>query len=184
MEIKITTQQILKVLAILAWIIFVGLCIDAGGIISNAFYTLVFNPEWAHRFWLQIDLSGLYQYDAGYFLVETLLMSIPAVMKALMFYLIIKILSNKKLDMSQPFVQEMGRFVFNLSYLSLGIGGFSKWCVENTEWLVKQGVTMPDVAQLNVDGADVWLFMSVILFVVAQIFKRGIEIQSEHELTV
>jgi hypothetical protein len=30
----------------------------------------------------------------------------------------------------------------------------------------------------------VWLFMSVTLFVIAQIFKRGIEIQTENELTV
>lgn len=184
MEIKITTQQILKVLAILAWIIFIGLCVEAGGVISNAFYTLVLNPQGAASFWPKLDLSSLYQYDAGHFLVETLLMSIAAVMKALLFYLIVRILSNKKLDMSQPFVQEVGRFVFNLSYLSLGIGIFSRWCVENTQWLVKQGVTMPDVTQLNVDGADVWLFMGVILFIIAQIFKRGIEIQSEHELTV
>lgn len=184
MEIKITTKQILNILAILAWIIFVGLCVDAGGIISNAFYTLVLNPQGASSFWLKIDLSSLYQYDSGYFLVETLLMSIAAVMKALMFYLIIRILSNKKLDMSQPFVQEVGRFVFNLCYLSLGIGIFSKWGVKYTEWLIKQGITMPDVTQLNLDGADVWLFMGVILFVIAQIFKRGIEIQSEHDLTV
>jgi hypothetical protein len=33
-------------------------------------------------------------------------------------------------------------------------------------------------------GADVWLFMGVTLFVIAQIFRRGIEIQTENELTV
>jgi hypothetical protein len=37
---------------------------------------------------------------------------------------------------------------------------------------------------LHLGGADVWLFMGVILYIIAQIFKRGIEIQAENELTV
>ena len=43
---------------------------------------------------------------------------------------------------------------------------------------------MPEVQYLRLGGADVWLFMGVILFVLAQMFKRGIEIQSENDLTV
>ena len=43
---------------------------------------------------------------------------------------------------------------------------------------------MPDTQLLHLGGADVWLFMAVILFIIAQIFKRGIEIQTENELTV
>ena len=86
--------------------------------------------------------------------------------------------------MSQPFGSEMGRFIINLSYLAFGIGVFSWWGVKYSEWFVEQGVQMPDIHYLRLGGADVWLFMSVILFVIAQIFKRGIEIQSENELTV
>jgi hypothetical protein len=37
---------------------------------------------------------------------------------------------------------------------------------------------------LNLSGADVWLFMGVTLYVIAQIFKKGIELQTESELTV
>ena len=43
---------------------------------------------------------------------------------------------------------------------------------------------MPGIQYLGLGGADVWLFMCVTLYVIAQIFKRGIEIQSENELTV
>ena len=57
MEIKITTTQILKILYILSWIIFVGVCIDAGGYIFNAFFTLMVNPAGASKFWQEIDLS-------------------------------------------------------------------------------------------------------------------------------
>ena len=111
-------------------------------------------------------------------------MIIPAILKAVMFYLIVKILHDKKLNLSQPFNKEVGRFIFNVAYLALGIGLFSHWGTKQTEWLVTQGVQMPTIQHLRIGGADVWMFMSVTLYVIAQIFKRGIEIQSENELTI
>jgi hypothetical protein len=184
MEIKISTEQVLKILYVIAWIIFIGVCIEAGGIIFNAFFTLVLNPDAAKNLWRQADLSNLYSYDSGHFFVETLLMSIVAVMRACIFYLIVKILHDKKLNMSQPFSKHTGRFILNVSWLSLGIGLFSLWGVNYAGWLTKQGVKMPDIESLRLGGADVWLFMGVTLLVIAQIFKRGIEIHTENELTV
>jgi hypothetical protein len=184
MEIKITTTQILKILYFLSWIIFIGVCIEAGGYIFNAFFTLMLNPAGASKFWQEVDLSGLYNYDRGYFTAFTLLMIIVAILKAVMFYLIVKILHDKKLNLAQPFNRDVGRFISHLSYLSFGIGLFSWWGVKHTIWFVKQGVSMPDIQQLNFGGADVWVFMGVILFVIFQIFKRGIEIQEENDLTV
>ncbi len=184
MEIKISTKQILNILYVISWVIFIGVCVEAGGFIVNAFVTLVFKPLNAQYFWQEIDLSGLYKHDPGYFFVETLLMSIVAVMRALLFYLIVKILHDKKLNLAKPFNREMGRFIFNVSYLALGLGLFSFWGVKYTEWLVTLGVNMPDVHYLRLGGADVWLFMGVTLYVIAQIFKRGIEMQEENDLTV
>jgi len=79
---------------------------------------------------------------------------------------------------------EIGLFIINVSCLAFGIGLFTAWGVKYTGWLVAKGVKMPDTHHIRLGGADVSLFMSVILFVIAQIFKRGIEIQSENELTV
>jgi hypothetical protein len=146
----------------------------------NAFFTLVLNPNNASYF----GLSDLYRFDHGQYFVELLIMSIVAVMRALLFYLIVKILHDKKLNMSQPFNKEVGRFIFHLSYLALGIGMFSYWGVNYTKWLVGQGVKMPDIQDLRLAGADVWLFMGITLLVIGQIFKRGIEIQEENELTI
>jgi hypothetical protein len=184
MELKISTKQILQILYILSWIIFIGVCIEAGGFIFNAFFALVLKSVGATHFWQQADLSGLFKYDHGYFFVVTLIMSIVAVMRAWLFYLIVKILHDKKLDMAQPFNKEVGRFIFTISYLALLIGLFSWWGVKYARWLAGKGVEMPDIQDMRLGGADVWLFMSVILFVIAQIFKRGIEIQTENELTV
>ncbi len=51
-------------------------------------------------------------------------------------------------------------------------------------WLTKQGFEIADLQSLHIGGADVWLFMAVILFVIGQIVKRGIEIQNENDLTI
>ena len=184
MEIKITTKQILTILYVISWIIFVGVCIEAGGFLFNSFYTQVLNPVGARYFWNHLDLSTLYGSDRGQFFTETTLINIVAILKAIMFYVIIKFQYDKKLDLSKPFNHHLRRFVLNIGYLSAGISLFSQWGSRYTEWLMNQGIKMPALRLLGLAGADVWLFMSVTLFVIAQIFKRGIEIQSENDLTV
>ncbi|MCY1533300.1 hypothetical protein D9M68_686220 [compost metagenome] len=184
MESKTTTQQILKVLYIFSWIIFIGLCVEAGAIIFNAFFTLTINPLDVKYLWKEIDLSALYQSDPGHFFIETLLISIVAILKAYLFYLIVIILHHNKLNLSQPFNKKVGSFIFKVSYLSFGIGLFSLSGAKYAAWLISQGIDMPDIQYLQLGGADVWLFMGITLFVIAQIFKRGIEIQSENELTI
>ena len=142
---------------------------------------MVINPDGAKQFWEDIDLSSLYSYDRGHFFVQTFLMSLVAVLKACLFFLIIKLLYNKKISISQPFSSEVRRFIFSIAYLTLLIGLFSLYGVRYSEWLTRKGVQMPGIQYLGLGGADVWLFMCVTLYVIAQIFKRGIEIQSENE---
>lgn len=185
MEIKITTNQILKVLQILSWIIFIGLCIEAGGIAVNTIITLFINPLGAENFWEgSVYLSSLFEFDHGHFFVITLTMIIVAVLKAIMFYLIIELFADKKLNISQPFSMVLRRFILKLSYLAVGIGLFSYFGFKYSEWLTDQGVKTADLQSLHIAGADVWLFMAVILFVIVQIVKRGIEIQNENDLTI
>ncbi len=184
MEIKISSKQMLLVLRILCWIIFIGLCIEAGGILFNLFYTLFYNPIGARFFWNQIDFSALYQYDKGHFIVVTGLMSIVAILKAIMFYLIIRIIENKNLSITSPFNHSVRKFILLEACIAFGIGFFSNYGLNYTEWLANQNIKMPSIHVLKVAGGDVWLFMGVILFVIAFIFKRGIELQEELDLTV
>jgi hypothetical protein len=94
-------------------------------------------------------------------------MSIVAIMQAILFYLIVKILYNNKINVAQPFNTEIEYFISNMSYLVLGIGLFSYWGIENTNWLIAKRVTMPDIEILRLGGADVWSFMGIILLVIA-----------------
>ena len=180
---KTRTRLILKLLYILSWIIFVGLCIEAGGFITNAIFALA-NPAMVKNLWHEVDLSVLLNFDTGHYFAEILILCIVAVLRASLFYLIIKILHDKKLDMARPFNTDLKRFINRASFLSLLIGLFSWYGVHYAQWLLTQGVKMPDAEYLRLGGADVWLFMSVILFVIAQIFSKGIDIQTENELTV
>ena len=184
MEFKISAQQMLNVLYVLSWIIFIGLSIDAGGFLVNTFFTLFINPVSSSYFWNHIDLSSLYQFNQSHFVTLTSLMSIVAVLKAILFYLIIKIIHDKKLNLAQPFNKEVYRFIFSVAYLTLGIGFFAIWGSNFSEKIIQQGVTIPSIQHLKIAGGDVWLFMGITLLVIAQIFKRGIEIQEENELTV
>jgi hypothetical protein len=183
MEIKITTRQLLNVLLVVCWIIFIGISIEAGSFIVNAVFSLV-NPAVVPRLWQQVDLSALFKYDRNYFFVLTTIMSIVAMLKAWLFYMIILLLHNRKLDLAQPFNRQVRRFIFLLSYITLLTGLFSSAGIKYIEQLAAQGVQMPDTQVLRLGGADVWLLMAVILFIIAQVFKRGIELQTENELTV
>ncbi|MGL6268156.1 MAG: hypothetical protein ACRC2O_09515 [Chitinophagaceae bacterium] len=185
MDIKITTNQILKVLQILSWIIFLGLCIEAGGILVSTFIHLFIKPSGVENFWEGNEyLSALYSFDKGHYMVITMIMIIVSVFKAIMFYLIVKTFTDKKLKISQPFSPELRRFIILQSYLALGIGLFSLYGFEYSKWLTKKGVQPADLESLHLAGADVWLFMAVILVVIVQIVKRGIEMQKENDLTI
>lgn len=184
MEIRITTNQILKVLQILSWIIFIGLCIEACGIAFGTFYTFFINSVNTQSFWEGMNLASLYNFDPGYFLVITFIMLTIAVLKAILFYLIAKLFSEKKLNVLQPFSEVLKKFILLFSYLALGIGIFCNLGFKYSLWVEKQGVLLDNIQLLRFAGADVWLFMTVVLFVIAQLVKKGIEIQNENDLTI
>jgi hypothetical protein len=185
MEIKITTNQILKVLQILSWVIFIGLCVEAGGVLVNTIITAFINPHGVRNFWSGADyLTSVHRFDQGYFLVVTIIMIIVAVLKAIMFYLIVKVFTDKKLSISQPFNIELKHFILQQVFLALGIGLFAHSGYKYTTWLTEQGVMAANLKSLNIDGADVWFFMAVILFIIVQVVNRGIEIQKENDLTI
>jgi len=185
MEFKITTSQMLVILQVLSWIIFIGLCIDAGALIVNTCITLFVDGSRVENFWNGKEfLAGLYIADAGYFITVTGSMIIVAVLKATMFYLILKLFLQKKLTISRPFSTELKSFIINQGYLALGIGLFSHFGFNYARWLAKKHALPLDLQALHLGDGDVWLFMAVLLFVIAQVVKKGIEVQHENDLTI
>lgn len=184
MEIKIGSKQILFVLHLLSWLLFVGVSIEAGGFITNTIRVYFFNPSIARNFWNHTNFEPLYNYDSVWFLIQTGLICIASVLKALLFYSIIKLFLDNKIDLDKPFNIAVNKFLFNLSYLCFGVGFFSNWAANHSKWLIQKGIKMPAIDAMKIDGGDVWLFMGVVLIIIAFIFKRGIEIQNENDLTI
>lgn len=184
MEIKISTQTILKVLHVLSWIIFVGLCIEATGILVRTIATLALNPDDAAKFWRSVDLTQLYRFNESQYITLSSIIIITSYLKAILFYCIIRVFLNKNLNILAPFNNIFRNFILTLAYISFGIGFFSSWGAKLTDALSNSGLELQNNQQLQIDGADVWLFMGVILLVVAYIFKKGIELQQENELTI
>ena len=178
------TDFLLKALHIISWFIFVGVSIDAGGVLSNTIYAIFINAELSSHFWGYIDLSKLYQSNQVLFVILTSIMSIVTVLKAVLFYIIIKIFTDKKINLSNPFTQALGKYLYGITYCALGIGLFSKWGGDLLKWIANQNINMPLIENLKLAGADVWLLMGFVMLVFAIIFKKGIELQSENDLTV
>jgi hypothetical protein len=179
-----TNDYLLKGLYAISWIIFIGLCIDAGGVLTNTVYAIFFNASIASSFWNHIDLYNLFNTNQSSFITLTTLMSIVGVLKVVLFYIIIKIFHDKKLDFNNPFNETLGKYIVNIAYCAIGIGLFSMWGSDIAEWLIGKGEKLPTISKLKLGGADVWFFMGFIILIFAKIFKKGIEIQSDNDLTI
>jgi Protein of unknown function (DUF2975) len=173
---NINTPQLLSIMKIILWIIFIGLLIQAGALITTYSMSL-FNPEVAKDLYLGLDLSvlrewSMYQYTHHVsFLVAFLLM------KAYIAFLVIKIFS--KLTISNPFSVPVSKHLSKISYVALTAGVFAIIAQGHTKWLTKSGIEVSG----NWSSGE-FLFLAGIIFIIAQIFKRGIELQTENELTI
>ena len=173
-----------QILNVISWIIFIGLAIDTGGYITNVIYSLFVNSNVASKFWGNLDLSDLYNYDLGFFIGFTVLIIIVSLLKTILFYQTVSIFHKKKLNLANPFNETVKDYIFNFAFFALGIGLFSYIGKSFSHWLISQGLQMPALENVKLGGSDVWLFMGITLLIFAKIFKKGIELQTENELTV
>ena len=178
------SDSLFKVLNIVAWIIFIGLAIDTGGYITNTIWAIFFNSVIAANFWNYINLSDLYNFDLGFFVCLTVLLTTVSLLKTILFYQTVSVFHKKKFNLENPFNETIKDFIFNFAFIALGIGLLSYAGKSFSYWLINQGLKMPDLERMKLGGSDVWLFMGVTLLIVAKIFKKGIELQSENDLTV
>ena len=173
-------KLIFTALHIMAWLIFVGLSIEAGGLLVNFVFS-IFKPEVIGHLYQKMDLTGLYaQSAAAFYGVYGLILSI-AILKAVMFYWVIQILMN--LNLSQPFNEYVSKKVMQISTMTLEIGILSYIGREIGRRLDFPGI---DRALLN----EFWgnhhgfILMAAVMYVIAVIFKRGIALQQENEYTI
>ncbi|WP_113922500.1 DUF2975 domain-containing protein [Cognataquiflexum aquatile] len=168
------------VLHIVAWMIFVGLCIEAGALIVNFVYSL-FKPEIIAYLYEKLDLSDMYARSKwAYFGMYSFIMVI-SVLKAIMFYIVIRLLM--KLDLSKPFSSFVSEQITLISYFTFSIGILSYIARQTAKNLLHRGYEIDQLDRFWVDS-QAFILMAAVIYVIATIFKKGIELQNDQDLTV
>ena len=171
---------VFKALGIVAWVIFVGLCIEAGGLIVNFIFSL-FKPEIVQNLYNNLDLSEMYDRNKwAYFSIYSFIIII-SVLKAYLFYVVIKLIT--KLDLSNPFNRFVSEQIVQISYFTLTIGLLSLIARQFAKNLLHRGYQIDQLNEYWVDS-EAFILMAAVVYIISQIFKRGIELQSENELTI
>ncbi|MFZ6664675.1 DUF2975 domain-containing protein [Peijinzhouia sedimentorum] len=178
---KQNTATIMIIMHVIAWVIFIGFCIKTGALIFSALVSFFINPAGASDLYLGLDLSNLFDYDKWHYGLLISLVVFISGLQAYIFYLLIKIFM--KLNLVQPFSQEIAKLITKISYVALEIAILHIIVSGYSDWLVKREVIIPSLHDY-LGGASEFLLLGGIIFVIAQIFKRGLEIQAENELTI
>jgi len=173
---KTRTEQILTVMHILAWVAFIGLLIEVGAILTSYGISCI-DPEAAKDLYKGVDLYSLRQSNFWHYTLSVSFLVAMAGMKAFVSFLVIKTLS--KVNLTNPFKLEVAQILEKISHILFGAWLISMLSNSHTAWMLKKtGLLYGDWV------AGEFIFMVGLVYVIAQIFKRGIEIQSENELTI
>jgi hypothetical protein len=171
---------VFQALHVVAWIIFIGLSIEAGALLVNFIFSL-FKPEVVHNLYEKLDLSQMYSQNQWvYFGMYGFVLTI-SVFKAFLFYAVIELLS--KLDLEKPFNSSASGHITKITYITLFIGIFSYIARQTAMGLTNFGFDTSPLGRFWADS-KAFILMAAVLYVIATIFKRGVALQNENDLTV
>jgi uncharacterized membrane protein len=175
-----TNNFVFWALYVVAWLIFVGLCIEAGGLLVNFFFTL-YKPEVVQNLYQKLDLTRMYKESGLAFFGIYSFILIIAILKACLFYTVIRLMH--KMDLSKPFNSFVATQISNISYYTLSIGLLSYIARQLTKTLMHHGFVPDNLNQFWTDS-QAFILMGAVIYIIAVIFKKGVDIQIENDLTV
>lgn len=175
---KTKTEKILIAMRVLAWLGMVGYAVNCGSQ-AICFAVSFSNPVAAKKIpGITPNLSGLLTYNFGFYVVAMLLIIALSAMFVYLWYQVIALLS--KLSIESPFTGQVSQKLERIAYWLFSIWAVSFIGKVYADWLSKR---MGE--QLNIfTAANEFLFTSGIVYIISQIFKRGIEIQEENQQTI
>ena len=172
---KSNTEKLLKVMHVLSWIVFIGLLIKVGTIITTYFMSIG-NEEASKNLFGGLNLWDYRNYN---FTQYSLIVGYKVLLfaaEAHIAYLIIQLLS--KLNLKQPFNTNVQELMQKISYSI-----FYLWILATIHNTHVQFIGKKYRFTIDLFSSD-FIFLAGIIFIFAQIVKRGIEIQSENDLTI
>lgn len=180
MEIKMKTQteKILSVLQIISWISFIGASIILGLVIIAFIISFIW-PE------AKINFNGIAANQSAfrqnhlfvYFIIFIFTMA-WSILNVLVWAKVKKVLYE--VNLKNPFTMHISNLIERISLLLFGIWLFSFSINGLTDYLSKR----MEGLEKGFDTDLSFLFAAGIVFIISQIFKRGVELQSENDLTV
>jgi len=176
---KTRTEIILTVLKFLALLGVIGYCIVWGSQLTTLVASFI-NPDWAKRTYeVDLTLFSIREHNTAFYVYAMCLTIAVSVIKALVWYLVFKLLSALKLQ--TPFSMGVEKKLESIAYLLLAI-----WIVGSFFWKTYMHyLTKETGIQLATgNGGDEYFFIAGMMYIISQVFKRGIEIQEENQLTV
>ncbi len=178
---KWVNQPSLMLITVVIWSIFIGLCIQAGALLFTFVYSF-FRPVVAENLYEGLNLSALLAVNPWYYAgVASILLFIIG-QKAYLFYLMTRIFL--KINLVNPFSREVSKLITSISYVAFQIGLSTIILASGIfKWLEKRGFELDRLPQLVGSGSE-FLLIAALLIAIGIVFKRGVEIQAENELTV
>lgn len=175
-----TNNFVFKALLIVAWIIFIGLCIEAGGLLVNFFFS-IYKPAFVANLYQKSDLTKMYSQNTRHFFEIYSFIWVIAVLKAYLFYIVVMLMH--KLDLSNPFSSFVAKQISQVSYYTFSIGILSYIARQTVKKIQEHGYVIDNLNQFWADS-QAFILMSAIIYIIAIIFKKGIELQQEQDLTI
>jgi hypothetical protein len=171
---------IYQVLQVIAWVIFVGLCIDAGALIVNFIYSHI-NPMAIQKLYHKLDLSQEHVNNKPIFYGVYSFIMFISILKAFLFYNVIQL--GSVLNLERPFVKKVADKIYIISTYTFSIGLISLIARSIIESFSHYGFSVVKVGKYLADGNS-FILMSAIIYTIAFIFYKGVSLQSESELTI
>lgn len=167
----------LKLIHVLVWIIFIGLCIKTGSLFVSFVVSIAINAAATENLYLGLNFSDLYDYSLiSYDAIISMLIMITG-LKAYIAYLVIKIFMELKME--KPFSVQISLLISRISRISFLATILSILAESYCDSLVKNGIDIP--LQW---ASEEMIFFSGLIYIISLIFSKGIELQTENELTV
>lgn len=172
-----SSKTILTIMNVLFWIVFIGLIVDTGVLISSYLTGLFITETSTLKLYKPIDLRELLNKDAFQYHIIMTSHIIMSSLKAFVAYKVVKLFSILKLE--KPFTIETTKFVFEISCWVFVTGIFGAVANSNVRWVSKT------IQELSIDwNANEIIFFAGLIYIIAVIMQRGTEIQDENDLTV
>ena len=169
-----------KGLKIIAWIFFIGLCIQAGGLLFSFIFS-IFNPEFIKNLYENLDLSELYsQSESAFFGMYSFVLAL-AILKAYLFYFVIRLVN--KFDLEKPFQHFISQQIIKISYYTFAIGLLGYIAKRTAISLSHKGYHIENLNSFWSDS-QAFILMAAVIYIIAGVISRGIEIQQENDLTI